>query len=318
MEPNGIREVVREMYPGEENKALRNQIYKEPGFLASDPGDAEIHALAAKILGQKTPAPEVAAPEPPFGLTASIDDPYPEVRALVATLPLQVVVVTAADYAEADKWFAAIKKMLKAVEERRIEAKQPYLEKCQDIDAQAREAKDFLNLALKPVEEAMVGFKAREREVLREQEAEKLRLQREAEAEAQRLRDEAAAKLREATETALAEEDPFLAALAADDVEAARGEVLTAAREAVALLAAPPLPTGYVAPVTAAGSRTSYPWVVEVVNESQVDRAYCSPDSRKLNALAKLLKEQLGDIRNVNPSNYPGLVIKEDVRIGGR
>ena len=317
MDPNRIREVVRELYPGDEHKALRNAIYKEPGFLSSDPGDAEIHALAAKILGQKTPAPEVAAPEPPFGLTASIDDPYTEVRALVATLPLQVVVVTAADYAEADKWFSSIKKMLKAVEERRIEAKKPYLEKCQDIDAQAREAKDFLTLALKPVEEAMVGFKAREREALREQEMEKLRLQREAEAEAQRLRDEAAAKLREATETALAEEDPFLAALAADDVAAARGEVLTAAREAVALLTARPREQAW-PPAAAPGSRTSYPWVVEVVNESQVDRAYCSPDSRKLNALAKLLKEQLGDIRNVNPSNYPGLVIKEDVRIGGR
>ena len=317
MDPNRIREVVRELYPGDEHKALRNAIYKEPGFLSSDPGDAEIHALAAKILGQKTPAPEVAAPEPPFGLTASIDDPYTEVRALVATLPLQVVVVTAADYAEADKWFSSIKKMLKAVEERRIEAKKPYLEKCQDIDAQAREAKDFLTLALKPVEEAMVGFKAREREALREQEMEKLRLQREAEAEAQRLRDEAAAKLREATETALAEEDPFLAALAADDVAAARGEVLTAAREAVALLTARPREQAW-PPAAAPGSRTSYPWVVEVVNESQVDRAYCSPDSRKLNALAKLLKEQLGDIRNVNPANSPGLVIKEDVRIGGR
>src|SRR5271169_62083 len=106
MDAKGIRDVVRELYPGEENKALRNAIYKEPGFLDSDPGDQQIHALAAKFKDQ--PASEVAPEqESPFGLVDTSEDPYPEVKALVASLPPLIVVATATDYTEADKWFSA-------------------------------------------------------------------------------------------------------------------------------------------------------------------------------------------------------------------
>ena len=31
-----------------------------------------------------------------------------------------------------------------------------------------------------------------------------------------------------------------------------------------------------------------------------------------------MLKQQLTDIRNVDPRNYPGLHIFEDIRLGGR
>jgi hypothetical protein len=73
-----------------------------------------------------------------------------------------------------------------------------------------------------------------------------------------------------------------------------------------------------VAPVTAAGSRVFYPWVIKVTDETLVERKFCTPDSVKLNALAKLLKATVGDISKINPQDFPGLSITEDIRLGGR
>ena len=328
-----VRDRIRTLLPGDEYKAQRNHLYSKPDFLKSNPTDEQIMAEAEFILPMEKLAEVkaqvgeiVPADLAPVAIRAEADR---AVTGLVLPAKGQVVVVnTADDYQEADKGYASLKSIKAELESKRKKLKEPVLDLGRYIDGKFKDATALVDAEIARYEQPMLAFKTREREQLRAQETERLRLEAEAEKERQRLvreaEDSARAELEAAKEKlAEVEEDPFLAALMEGSVPAAREEVKEAMRNVALAPQRVVMPEvvmpNYVAPVTAVGSRTSYPWVVEVVNEGEVERIHCSPDPSKLNALGKYLKATLhGDITKVEPGKYPGLKIKEEIRLGGR
>lgn len=324
MKYDEAKERIRALFPGDEFKGLRHSLFSLPDFLASGPTDDQIQEQAAIITGtpKPEPVPEVAQENPTLegeilGPEAAAEAAELKAKGL-ATQAAPVVVKTAQDYEQASLGFAQIKKMISDNEKDRVKLTAPILAAKRNIDDRFKAAEKILQVELQRYEVPMLAFKTREREALREQEAEARRIREATEAEAQRIKDEASQALQQATKAVIAAPNPFLAAIYEDDLEEAKEGLREAIHESAALVKSVALPANYVAPVTAVGSKTSYPWTVEVVDEGRVDRAYCSPDQVKLNALGKMLKAQLGDIRNVNPENYPGLKITEQIKIGGR
>lgn len=305
---------IGELYTGDRYKSLRHKLYSRPDFCKVERTDGEIIDAAGIVPGEDPkddePAPAPAVTEtPPPHLVVSLPD---QVAALLAKIP-SVTVTTPEDYAQADKWFASLKGMAKAVEDRRKELKDPVLAEGRRIDDEAKAMQALLTKALAPIEQAMVGFKAREREELRKAEEARQAALAPVKAKEEEARAVMAGTLAELDQARM-DDDPFLMAVLAGRVQQAQTGLRTAILEARTTVET----AEKVAPVTADGSRVSFPWKWEIVNESMVDRAYCSPDSVKLNALVKLLKTQLSDIRNVDPRNYPGLRIFEEVHVGGR
>ena len=315
------RERIRALYPGEKFKTLRNRLYATPGFLDMNPTDQ-------MIMDEAGVSPEESKDEPPAAKKAKpvlegtvLDEGqvYKEALALpVKALP--VIVNTPEDYQEADKGFSAIKKMLKDLETERTSITKPLLDSKKRIDDKYKASADILNTELKRYEVPMLAFKTREREELRSQEQERTRLIQEAQREAQKVADEAKAALEAAhkAEDAAEETDPFLAALLAEDV----AELQVQTKEALVAVALAPsrveLPE-MVTPVVASGSRVTNAWMFEIVDEDLVARAYCSPDTKKIHALVKMLKEaHNGDITKLNMEAYPGMIIKEEIRLGSR
>lgn len=309
------RDRIKELYPGDRYKAVRHQLYSRPDFCKVDRTDGEIIDAAGIVPGEdpKEEPPEPLAlgvvESPPAKMEVALAD---QVTALLAKIP-PMAVATAEDYAQADKWFASIKGMAKMVEDRRKELKEPVLAEGRRIDDEAKAMQALLTQALTPIEQAMIGYKAKEREDLRKAEEDRqaaLAPVKQHEESARATMGQALAEMDQARMAG----DPFLAAVLAGRVATAQGELRTAILEARVTAET----TDRVCPVTAEGSRVSFPWKWEITNESMVDRAYCSPDPVKINGLVKMLKQQLTDIRNVDPRNYPGLHIFEDIRLGGR
>jgi hypothetical protein len=318
------RERIRALFPGEEFKGLRHSLFVIPDFLKSDPTDEQIKDQAALILGTPKPesAPEVAQENPTLegeilGPEASAEAAERKAQTL-ATQAAPVVVKTAEDYEQASLGFAKIKKMLADNEKDRVKLTAPILQVKRNIDDRFKAAEKILLVELQRYELPMVAFKAREREDLRKQEAEAQRIKNEAEAEAQRIKDEAATTLREATQAVVSAPNPFLAAILEDDLEDAKDGYREALHESAALVKNVSLPANYVAPVTAVGTKTSYPLVWEIIDPNLVPRNLCSPDPVLLNALMKVLRKDFPDITKLAPGAYPGVSIKEQIRIGGR
>jgi len=314
---------IRALYPGVDarSNATRNRLYKIDGFLKKDPDtttDAEIQAAAQAEQGEV--AAEPPAPEPPEVLDPETAAQEVEKRALALQTQQAepVLVKTAEDYERASLGFAKIKKMISDNEKDRVALTGPILKVKKNIDDRFKAAEKILQVELQRYELPMVAFKTAEREALRKQEADLAESKRKAEVEAQRIKDEAALALETAALAVEQAEDPFLAAILADDLEDAKAEVRSAHVQAVALVEHVPVPANYVAPVTAIGSRASFPWVIEVTDPERVDRQHCSPDPVKLTALARRLKAENDDINQINPELFPGLKITEQTRIGGR
>ena len=326
-----MRDRIRNLLPGDEFKAQRHALYSKPDFLILNPTDEQILAEiefilpAEKVAEVRTKAPEIIPADiDPAGLRARADSTVTGLNLASAGKP--VIVATAADYQEADKGYAAAKAIKKSLESERKRLKAPVLDLGRYIDGRFNEAEALVDAELARYEAPMLVYKAKERETLRAQEVERQRLEAQAEAERVRLADEARQEAERALEVAKAnleaiEEDPFLAALDLD-IPAAREEVKDAMREVILaprrIEAQPVILPDYVAPVTAAGSRTSYPWRVEVVDEATVAREYCSPDNSKLLALGKYLKATVGDINKVEHGKFTGLRITEQIKLGGR
>jgi hypothetical protein len=319
------RERIRVLYPGDENKGIRHALYSKPDFLASNPTDQMIHDEAgfhrAPITHPDAPASkpiegEVIPAPIDFGAIRAEADQAVAGAALPLTSKAPVAVATAEDYLEAEKGYAAVKAAKKDLETKRVKVKAPALDLTRYIDQKFNEAQAMLDAELGRFEKPMLEFKAQEREMLRKQEEERQRAIREEQERARAEAEEARMALEVMQQEVDTDEDPFLAALRQPAIEEKREEVRTALRDVALAPARVTLPEA--APVVGAKSRVSYPWVAEVVNESEVERKYCSPDTSKLGALAKYLKSTIIDISKVNPADYPGIRIKEDIRIGGR
>jgi hypothetical protein len=312
------RERIRQMYPGDAQKSLRNQLYSIPDFLKSDPS-AEAIQTAAHNLG--APAPEQSATVLPAEVPPDPPATSPEqvIQALVSIASGQeVVIATVEQYAAADSQFARINKALKDLETQRLSFTAPLNASLKAINATFKAPKEMLEAERDRYGVAMAEFQRQQLEVRRAAEKEAARVQEQATAEARRQAEAAQQALIEARQSVATEEDPFLAALRAEDVQEAAQAALDAVRNAVVTRNAvvlPPVPEK----VTAAGSRTTVAWTWEIVDESRVDREHCSPDSKKLNLLVEGLKLTTGgDISKVNPELYPGLKISEILRVSGR
>lgn len=333
---------IGELFPGDENKKVRHALYSDKGLNEMlCPTDDDIINVAVKSLSPDGTIPNVPTPAKPEAspvkegevLDASSEAKKIHKDALTLVAESKPLVVnTAEDYLRAEKDFAVIKKMIDDNEAKRKVLKAPILEAGRLIDAEFKAAQVVLEAELERRSTPMKAFKLREREELREQEDAKQKAIAEATAEAQRKADEAKANLeatRKAEETIAAsvssEQDPFLAALMQDDLENASAKVAEAVvetREALVSVAMAPQRVEVATTKTAvvgSASRVSYPWLIKVVDEDKVDRSLCSPDTKKITALSKSLKEKFdGDIRKLIPEDYPGLEITEDVRIGSR
>ena len=301
------RERIRSLFPGDGDKGLRHHLYSKVGFLESNPTQEQIIEEAEFFRGKSVP------PDP---APTSEADPLEQVRQEVSLYQGEsgiVTIQTPQDYEEASIKFATIKRLIADNEKKRKQLTKPILEAKSRIDDEFKAAEEILKKQLDRYEQPMLAFKLAERETLRKQEAERLELIRKEQEKARLELEEAQAKLAQAE----VEDDPFLAALAGEDIPTAREEVKDAMRNLAMVPQRVVLPDP-IAPVTATGSRTSYPWVVRVTNAALVAREYCSPDTALLGALAKHLKATVGDIAALDITAYPGLEITEEIRIGGR
>ena len=305
------RERIRALYPGDKFKSLRNKLYSTPGFLEDNPTDEMIREAAGVNSDEET-----SEDPPKEGQIIEEGKVYKVVTSLKADYPS--IIKTQEDYAQADKVFSSIKKMLTELEAERVSMTKPLLDTKKKIDEKYKASADILNAKLDPVEAAMRAFKALELAEIRKQEEERQSIIKETQEKAQREADEARAKLEAAHKAEEAEEDPFLAELLAEDIAKAQAETRTALVSLATVQTRVVLPDAVV-PTVAAGSKTTVAWTYIITNENLVPRAYCSPDNKKINALVKMLKEASGgDITKLNQDAYPGLQIFEDIRIGSR
>lgn len=326
---NAVRARISAMFPGDDPamKAIRHKCYATPGLLDGDPTDDQIRA-AAEAPAQKSEVPANPSADAPLVgevLTAEQEAALVKKHAVeIAAKAVPVVIETAEDYERASLGFAQIQRLRADNEAKRVKLKKPILEAGRVLDAEFKEVDAILAKEQARFETSMIAFKAAERKKLREQEADR---QAALAAETARLQAEANAALAnlqqvrqaEASLSALPEDDyddaPAVSPVAAATVQAQ--DALRAVAMAPQRLAT--LLPEVAAPVTATGSKTSYPWVVEVTDPGQVARAYCTPDQSLLNALGKRLKAELhDDITKINAADYPGLRIYETTRIGGR
>ena len=311
-----VRERVRELCPGDENKSLRNRLYKREGFLKSSPTDDQIMLAATEEMDQDSGEPPAVKIPVKEGVVLDEGQAFQEAMALDLP-PKPMVVNTPEDYEIASRIFSQIKKVVAALEKERKELKEPILESGRRLDAKYNAMKAQAETGLPLVELPMIAFKTRERDELRKQEEERQRILRAEQAKALQEVSKAKARL-EAAHQAEESEDPFLAALAAEDVAEAQADT----RNALVALATVPqrvVVPDAVAPIVASGSRTSYPWVFEITDENKVDRSLCSPDPVKIRARIKMLKEELdGDIMRIGDGMFPGLKIMEEIKLSGR
>lgn len=306
-----IQERIRILLPGDDFKKLRHDLYSRPDFLASNPSDEmildqiEFFLPPDKVEEVKVKVGEIVPDDLDFnGLRLEVVS-LTDKKNLPALNSIGAI-ATPEQYQEVDKVFASLKSVKADLEAKRTKLKAPVLDLGKYIDSKFKEAQAFVDQSLAPCEALMIAFKAREREALRQQEAERQRLIQEAETQARLALEEAKANLADV------EADPFLAALSDG---AARESVKDAIREVATISRTVTVPDA-VAPVVGAGSRVSYPWIGEVIGEVPV--AYCSPDPVKINALVKHLKETVKDITQLEASEYPWLRIIEQIKLGGR
>lgn len=296
-----VRNRIREMYPGDEHKALRNRLYSKPGFLASNPSDEMIReeagwgdAIDGEIIGK---------------------DAKPDAPATIPQIP--ATIHTAEEYTQASEIYGKLSKMLRDSEAKRKELTRPILDAKAKIDDEFKAANAPIEAAVKQLDSIMKDFKARERETLREVEAERQRVIQMETANAQAEAEARRAELDAIRERISVNQDPFLAALLEED----RAEAMEAAKDAIRNAAMVParisLPAAQ--PVKAEGSRVTYDWVWEVTSEDEIPRELLSLDPKKMNARVKDLKASLdGDITRIKPEDLKGFIIKEIPRIGGR
>jgi hypothetical protein len=302
------------MYPGDNQKALRNRLYRKPGFLKSDPSDEAIQAAAEEDPGEEDPD---AKPDPPKDLTPDEQILKTRKEAEAAKVAEKIVITTPEEYEAASVKLAYAKKGLRENEKKRKDLTTPLLDAKRKIDDAFKETAVIWQEVIDTYEPPMAAFKMKERDDLRKQEEERQQKIKEAEDKAKAEATKAKADL-EAMRQQTESEDPFLAALAAMELPEAKEDVREALVEVALASTRVEMPEA-IAPIVGSGTRVSFPWFVEVTNEEMVDRKYCSPDQTKLNALAKRLKEVLGDdIHKLNPLDYPGLSITEKARIAGR
>jgi len=305
-----IQERIRILLPGDDFKKLRHDLYSRPDFLASNPSDEMILDQIEFFL----PPDKVEEIKVKVGEVIPADLQVVELRSQVDyitshwELPSITfgVIETAAQYQAADQCFAAMKQAKAGLEAQRVKLKAPVLEMGKYIDSKFKEAYEMIDKSLLPCEALMIAFKAKEREALRQQEAERQKLVEAAEAKARMALLEAQANLADV------EADPFLAALSEGT---ARESVKDALREVATVNRTVSIPDA-VAPVVGAHSRTQYVWEGEVIGP--VPMEFCSPDPKKIDALVKSLKESVRDITQLDPTAYPWLRVTETIRIGGR
>jgi hypothetical protein len=318
MTTDETRNRIRELFPGDANKYLRNKLYATPNLLSSGPSDDEIQMAAVDAIIPATPmAPLPVEPIPAQG---EVLDPEEAARrihdaAQAMLVDAKVVIVkTAEDFIEADKGFAAIKRLIKENEEKRVSITAPLNDSLRRINEEFRKTKDVLTSELDRYERPMKAFKLAELDAQRQATADREKAIEAARVEAQAKVDEARVHLEE-VHAAPIEEDPFLAALHSEDVEEARAEV----RQALVEVATAPsrviieAPT----PVKASGSKSTYKWGWEFVDENAVDRTLCEPSTRKINAYVKNLRLQVNaDLTKVTQPS--GIRIFEDVSLGAK
>lgn len=297
-----VRNRIRELYPGDTHKALRNRLYSKPGFLASDPTDEMIREEAGW------------AGETVEGETVDATKKAGAVETLIPQIPAKIT--NAEEYAKASEIFGRLSKMLRNNEARRKAMTKPILDAKAKIDDEFKAANAPIEAVVRQLDGIMKDFKSREREQLREQEAERQRIIQAEKAKAQAEVDANKSRLEQIQGHIAVNVDPFLAALLEDDKQEAIEETKNAIRD-VALVATRVEPTAE--PVKAEGSRTTYDWVWEVTDEAKIPREMLSLDPKKMNAYTKKLKDFLGgDITQLRQEDLQGFIIKEVPRIGGR
>jgi hypothetical protein len=316
--PKEVRERIKELFPGDENGPLRHSLYSTPNLLSSSPTDDQIQMAAVDAI---TPVPGSAPSLPQEnngtkqGEILDADQAYHGALALV-TPPAPMVVKTPEDYELASRFFGGIKKALAELEAERVRQKAPLLQAERDLDAKYKIPSDMLNTALSFVEPPMKAFKMAELETQRQAAMVRDKAIQDARAAAHAEVDAARDRLAAAHRVAEEEVDPFLAALAQEDIVAAQVET----RQALVAVATAPsrvsLPSA-IAPVVATGSKTTYRWDWEFFDESLVERSLCDPSTRKINAHVKNLKLQSGsDLSKI--AQPLGIRIFENVSLGAK
>jgi hypothetical protein len=216
-----------------------------------------------------------------------------------------ITVKTADDYQSAGRFFAHVKSKIKEVEAERTKRVKPLNDTVKLINADYKAISDKLEAICRAVEVPMLAFKREEERLRREAEeaARKERERLEAEAkEAARIEMEKAQKAREAVTQA---EDPFEAALAEEEANAA----LENAKEAIRDIRRVDVPVDYVPNTVAAGTSFRKNWTFEVIDASLIPREYLIPDEKRIGELARSFKEK---------ADIPGVRFYARESIGGR
>jgi hypothetical protein len=303
------RERIRDLFPGDGNKAIRHKLYSEPSFIASNPTDDQIRDMATWKPIEDTDAPQVVVKEGDV-LTAEEQAELVAKRSLELVTDSVVVVETPEQYQAASVQFGIYKKAILDNEKERKALTGPILKSKANIDAKFKAVEKVLESEISRYEKPMIAFKIKERADLQRIEDE--RKAEVASDNAKLAQDVVDAKLNlesihDAIDTA---EDVFFASLMQEDLKQAREETRHAIVAVVMARKMDLAPE----PIKAQGSRVTYPWLFEIINGDEVDRELCSPDPVKIRAMIKSVKEHGADIKTIERA---GLRIYEDVKING-
>lgn len=220
----------------------------------------------------------------------------------VLTMAKVVVIKTDGDYHAADDACAAIKAALKKSEASRDEWVRPLNTQVKKINASFKEVENAFNAALAAYRAPMTAYQAQLAEERRKAEAE-ARVERERlEAIAREEQRLALEEVRKAQEAAQAEEDPFLASLAAAEAEEATEAYKQSIRDARAIEA----PVAYVPKVTGGASKTYTVYEFKITNPELVPMCYRPINEALIAADVKRLKDE---------ANIPGVFVTSRVEV---
>jgi hypothetical protein len=217
-----------------------------------------------------------------------------------------LVVQDAEGYEKAGAFIKALKVKAREVEAARVARTKPLNDTLKLINEDYKGIKEQLEAVVRQAEIPMASYIREQDKIRREAEAKARKEREEAEEKARNLAADERAKAEEARKQAQESIDPFEAALAEADAEAATEAANTAVREAHAIAAAPLCPE--LPKVSAAGTKIMRPWKFHIVDPTLIPREYLAVDEVKIGAYVRAMKEA---------ASIPGVETYQDITIGG-